>query len=209
MLDIGEVTKTLVTMSIAGLYEFDETIFDGLVIPPPFEKDKLIGKLLMDLNEVEVLYANPITMKNCITLWSGVNQEQWAKLARLWVEEYNPIYNYDRTEEHHINETEGINRQGSVSGTGTNTENHKTAAFNMVNDPQTTDIVTDDNTANQTATSSDAIQRNGNNTIRAFGNIGVTTTAQMITGERDLWRNFNFYDLLIEDFKQRFCVMVY
>ncbi len=40
------------------------------------------------------------------------------------------------------------------------------------------------------------------------GNIGVTTTQQMIQAERDLVR-FNIYDLIIEDFKQRFCVLIY
>lgn len=40
------------------------------------------------------------------------------------------------------------------------------------------------------------------------GNIGVTTSQQMIMSERELWRD-NIYRYISEDFKQKFCVMVY
>lgn len=40
------------------------------------------------------------------------------------------------------------------------------------------------------------------------GNIGVTTTQQMISAERDLVK-FNLYDFIIDSFKARFCIMVY
>lgn len=44
--------------------------------------------------------------------------------------------------------------------------------------------------------------------LRAHGNIGVTTTQEMIEQERriDL---FNIYNIIIEDFKMRFCILVY
>lgn len=40
------------------------------------------------------------------------------------------------------------------------------------------------------------------------GNIGVTMTTQLIQAQRDL-AQFNFYDLIVERFKQRFCLLVY
>lgn len=41
-----------------------------------------------------------------------------------------------------------------------------------------------------------------------YGNIGVTTTQQMIEAERALVR-FNIYDVIIESFKDRFCILLY
>lgn len=41
-----------------------------------------------------------------------------------------------------------------------------------------------------------------------YGNIGVTTTQQMIEAERALVR-FNVYDIIIESFKERFCILLY
>lgn len=43
---------------------------------------------------------------------------------------------------------------------------------------------------------------------RIRGNVGTTTTQQMIREERDV-QEFNIYDVIVQDFKKRFCVMVY
>lgn len=51
-------------------------------------------------------------------------------------------------------------------------------------------------------------QSSGEHQLRAHGNIGVTTTQKLIREQRaiDL---FNLYDIIIEDFKMRFCILVY
>lgn len=41
-----------------------------------------------------------------------------------------------------------------------------------------------------------------------YGNIGLTTTQSLISAERDLVK-FNIYDLIIESFKARFCLLLY
>lgn len=43
---------------------------------------------------------------------------------------------------------------------------------------------------------------------RIHGNIGVTTTAQMIEGERQLWTAFNFYKTIYEDIAKDLCIYV-
>lgn len=40
------------------------------------------------------------------------------------------------------------------------------------------------------------------------GNIGVTTTQQMIEQERNI-SEFNIYDYIVRSFKRRFCIMLY
>lgn len=42
----------------------------------------------------------------------------------------------------------------------------------------------------------------------AYGNIGVTTTQQMITQEREI-ALFNIIEKIVDDFKMRFCLMIY
>lgn len=48
----------------------------------------------------------------------------------------------------------------------------------------------------------------GSHSLRAHGNIGVTTTQEMIRQQRAV-ELFNMYDIIIEDFKMRFCILVY
>lgn len=43
---------------------------------------------------------------------------------------------------------------------------------------------------------------------RIHGNIGVTTTAQMIEGERQLWMAFNFYKTIYDDIAKDLCMYV-
>lgn len=43
---------------------------------------------------------------------------------------------------------------------------------------------------------------------RTRGNVGTTTTQQMIREEREV-SEFNIYDVIVQDFKKRFCLMVY
>ena len=51
-------------------------------------------------------------------------------------------------------------------------------------------------------------ENDGSHELHAHGNIGVTTTQKLIREQRaiDL---FNVYDIIIEDFKMRFCILVY
>ena len=48
----------------------------------------------------------------------------------------------------------------------------------------------------------------GSHELHAHGNIGVTTTQKLIREQRDI-DLFNLYDIIIEDFKMRFCILVY
>lgn len=53
-----------------------------------------------------------------------------------------------------------------------------------------------------------ATTNTGSHELHAHGNIGVTTTQQLIREQRDI-DLFNLYDIIIEDFKIRFCILVY
>ena len=53
-----------------------------------------------------------------------------------------------------------------------------------------------------------ATTNEGSHELHAHGNIGVTTTQQLIREQRDI-EQFNMYDIIIEDFKMRFCILVY
>ena len=47
------------------------------------------------------------------------------------------------------------------------------------------------------------------NDVEAFGNIGVTTSQQMLTSDIELAPKLNVFNYIIESFKNRFCIEVY
>lgn len=53
-----------------------------------------------------------------------------------------------------------------------------------------------------------ATTNEGEHELHAHGNIGVTTTQKLIREQRQI-ELFNLYDIIIEDFKMRFCILVY
>ena len=53
-----------------------------------------------------------------------------------------------------------------------------------------------------------ATTNEGEHELHAHGNIGVTTTQKLIREQREI-DLFNLYDIIIEDFKMRFCILVY
>lgn len=209
-------------LTVEGLYNYDNTLFDGFRVPDGLVKQIAIDAILMRTRELEILYPDFTYMKNRITIWSNKYQINWKKLYDTTVLEYNPIENYDRVEDwtdidvgnesnfrsNDINNTVGnvITESGSITEQNT--------AFNDgLNDHSKN--ITNNNTKNN---GTGYTQENGHGssqtnlthtkTGRAHGNIGVTTSQQMIQSERDLVV-FNLYDVIAESFIENFCLMVY
>lgn len=86
-------------LSVLGLYEWDNSLFDLMQLPEGLTKDTLVKNLLAETAELEVLYANPIVLKNLIGVWSLKELPVWEHLYQTTQYEYNPIENYNRYEE--------------------------------------------------------------------------------------------------------------
>ena len=163
------------TLSLLGLYQYNEQLFDGLRIPDGVDKDTLIQNLLAETAEFEIIYPDPEFLANMISVWSAKELPVWEELEKTRHYEYDPISNYDRNEE----------------STNTGESLGKVAGYNA------TDLV------NSSGASTDVKRK-----ARMWGNIGVTTTQQMINEQREVVK-FNISDYIIESFIKRFCLLVY
>ena len=105
-------------LSPMGLYNWDNTIFDLMVIPNALDRNTLIDNLLLETAELELLYPNPVTLKHAIGMWSAKELDVWNRLYKTTQYIYNPIENYDKIE------TGTESGAGSTvhSGTDTTTE---------------------------------------------------------------------------------------
>ena len=205
------------TMSILGLYNWDPTIFDGMALPAQMNtaKTTLINNLMMECAEFEVLYPDPEFMKSAISAWSGIMVGVWEKLYATTQYDYDPISNYDRHEkwEDTDTRTETNIRTPNLSET-TQLGSINTQAQNSYENAGMVDAIKSTNSGsdivNTTGTETNALTRGGKlvREGRAYGNIGVTTTQDMINQERETVK-FNMFRIIIEDFKDRFCLMIY
>lgn len=221
-------------LTVEGLYNYDNTLFDGFNVPDGLVKQIAIDAILMRTRELEILYPDFTYMKNRITIWSNKYQVNWKKLYDTTVFEYNPIENYDRVEEWTDTDDETTtsardntrNTNNTVKSTRTNEISNnvnvtdQNTAFNagladhakQITDGDTTENGTITNTETGKDTENENVNggRTGRHTRtgREHGNIGVTTSQQMIQSERDLVV-FNLYDVIAESFIENFCLMVY
>ena len=176
------------TISLLGLYNWDSTILDGLVVPAGVDRQTVISNLLRECAELEIIYPQPEALKFFVGEWAKERLPVWKKLETTMHYDYDPISNYDRKEEW----TDEIS--GSTAGTSEN----QTAGYNSAG----ADVPESKSSASSSA--------NGKNkrTGRAYGNIGVTTTQQMIEEERRV-SEFDIDHIIINEFKKTFCLMIY
>ena len=161
--------------------------------------------------ELYLLYSNAIQEEVFIEL--SINKYRYDKLYNTTVLEYSPIENYDRTESTttekantitHGDQSETVNT--STGGqTNTTTGQNKISPFdtsNLVNTDGSdiTDITGGRNDSSTLARNSYNDTDTGNETItsRIHGNIGVTTSQQMLMSERDV-SNFSLIKIIAID----------
>lgn len=182
-------------LTIRGMYNYHPTLFDELTIPEFWSKDTLIGVILRETDEREVLYSNPAVMETAIMHWGNSNLGQWQRLAKALQVEYEPLENFDRMEE-------------STDNTDTtNSGNSKSESIGKATGFNSDSLVTTEGGESESSAKS-----NGNtvntHTARLHGNIGVTTSQQMLQSEIDI-RKYNWYNEVGKEFANRFTLGVW
>lgn len=220
------------TISILGLHNYTNgSVWDSLVLPAGVDRDVVVGNILLECAELEVIYPDPDVMTTAIGLWSAAELDSWRKLYETTRFDYNPIWNKDGT----VIETESTHRihkeLGSedekataessdttgIHNTGTDTTQVSAYDASTFQDREKNSTAGDSTSHNVTDSSGkterDIDRDNMDADDRYYerkeqGNIGVTTTQQMIKEEREV-DQFHIDDYIVQSFKRRFCLLVY
>lgn len=207
--------------SLMGMYQYDNSILDNLVIPAALESKRSVIKdnLLMESAELEVLFPDFAMLKYAIGVWSQKELPVWQELYDTTQYEYNPIWNKDGTftelETRDLLGTEIRNLTGDSedSGSGSSTAEYDVFGYNSetaAHESKTTDSNT--YSRNSSSTQKGTIDNTDSGTVKRErteqGNIGVTSTQELIERQRAVVE-FNIIDRIIKDFIARFCILVY
>ena len=221
------------TMTVLGLYQWDDTLFNLLTVPAGLDQETAVDTILAECSDLETLYPNPEVLKGLIGVWSNTMQYTWAKLYATMTAEYNPLDNYDRTETRtYTSQAAGTVTDGGTdtvtsadtgtdATTGSSTNVNQVKAFDTAantftdrekdtvnNTGSTTYGKTTTNTTRYGHTNNNAFSKNDSETIRARGNIGVMSSQELLERERSI-AEFNIYNVIMDEFKKRFCILVY
>lgn len=214
-------------ITLYGFYQYfinkEQNLFTLLNLPDGIDKTTFSDSLLMRAGEFEVIYSDPDFMRDAIGVWG----KKWYRTFKKWIDalsiDYAPLENYDRKENWVENESyeegETTSETGSTESSGTTesdigTENKVSAYDSNVYQPESqtgtnSEVNTSDNVATETQgeRSRESDRRNVREG-RAHGNIGVTTSQQMLQSELDL-QKWNIYEKMSDIFITEFLIPVY
>lgn len=187
-------------LTLNGLYQFDNSLFDNLELPSELTKDTCIQVILEKCGEFPLLYPDFEYMKYAI----GVFSKKWEWTLNKWAKainiKYDPLYNFDRHEIY--TDTSKTKAQSNTNATSLN----EVSAFNDI-DSATPNMKP---TSKATSEAGGTNQGEGTNTHegRLYGNIGVTTSQQMLQSELDLGY-WNIYNEIANLFSTEYCIRIY
>lgn len=224
--------STIQRLTLIGLYNYDPTLFDALTLPEEYDKDTFIDSLMVEHGEKCVLYSNVDFMKYSIGAWGRKWALELERIAQALQAEYDPIYNYDRYEE--WSDGEGRKYSSStnaghkatdspdftVSQTTDGTVEHKVSADNSSDyQPESKDITnagttktsgkSQDLAETSNSKTEDSETRNASHKGHLYGNIGVTTSAQMVTEVVAQRYQYNLYGTAARLFANELLIGIY
>lgn len=194
-------------MTVFGMNQYmrlkRSDLFGLLELPEGIDKETLVDTILLRSAEFEVLYSDGDFFQSAIGAWGRKHYrtfERWKKALEV---EYNPLENYDR-----IESTEDVGRLSNnskdESNSGTSSYDTKSAFDSPALQPYS------GNTSANNSSSNSELEQSTNNvrTSRVHGNIGVTTSQQMLESELNI-AEWNIYEHIADLFVDEFCIMVY
>lgn len=215
-------------INVIKWYEGQELdIFDGIVLPVGLDKDLVINTIL-DLSATYIpLYTDYdlFNMKNKVFFQR--NLDNFTLMYQALKEEYNPLHNYDRYEDRDESNTfdetntrtidETLNRDISDNSNENNTNENKVSAFDSSSyqpKEQSTFNGSITKTSSDDSENKKTDNYTGNNTNKyitqnhIYGNIGVTTSQQMLESEIDLRIKYNIYEIIARMWYNEFMIRV-
>jgi hypothetical protein len=221
-----------VLLTLNSMLDYYGNTFDNIVIPDGADKEVLIDTIRDYCGDNECRYYEPVKLKKMVEVFFKMYQYKYERLWLSTQQEYEMIENYDRKEETTENikgDTTRSNKGSAETTTDTtsNTDRSKNSsnissvsAYNTqdfsnkdkaVLESSESDTDTNNMRSNASGTSEDKENENRNRTVstRAHGNIGVTTSQQMIRSEREDVANFSWYYTVAMDFEDAITISVY
>ena len=199
-------------MTLIGLYSYDNTIFDLLTLPEGIDKDTLINNIFSRSGDFEVMYPDPTYLKPAIGAWSAKWQSTFIRWINALNIEYDPLENYNRYE--HWTDDDDTTITGNASGNSTgkthSVNTDKVSAYDagdtFTNRGQ--NVIDGNDSGTSSSNTKEVTDGTTEHDGRIHGNIGVTTSQQMLLSELDLGY-WNIYEKITDIFLTEFVIPVY
>lgn len=211
-------------LTLYGMYQYDKTLFSEIALPDGIDKDNLIATIMRNSGELYPYHQALDFLKMNIKYWFASRLFDFERIYKALRIEYSPIENYDKQEfSTRDYENSGIDKASTTLGSttesknvGSNSNENKVSAYNETEytnrekDTQNyNSTVTNTGSGTDTTQTEYGLKRKEIENIRVHGNIGVTTSQQMIESEISLRSKYDIYKIISREFEVAFLVQVY
>ena len=195
-------------------------------------KSYLYGMIIAQAGELGCLYSDPDWFRFNLDLWSQGMLPIWQRQINVIERDYDPLTNYDRKEEWadtgKTDTQKTAKDTGSILGTaarknditGSPYTTESVSAYDKTTfapDRKTENSLDTHETGSESTTGAShtdtesSEQQNTSNlrSGRAYGNIGVTTSQQMLMEELEVSKYASIFLTMTDDFIRQFMIMVY
>ena len=169
---------------IRALLTYDSTIFDEMQLPSGIDLQEVVDTIIFKYGDTPLFSPDPAVMKYYLKAWSLHRLPLWNRFKVAVEKEYDPIENYDRIEESDDDFTHGLTVENQISADNESDYQPDNKGINSGTDKR-------------------------HISSRTHGNIGVTTSQQMLTSELDLIPLLDVVDYIADDFHSEFCLDIY
>ena len=227
-------------VTLWGFYQYDKTLFDGIVLPDGIGKENLVAEIMKNSGDLYPYHQVLEYLKSNINYWFARRLFDFERMYNALRVDYSPIENYDRkenvtrdyensgsdkasttlrsstTSKHAGTDTEAMQGGGSTEkGVAAYNEDGYTNREKDTETQNSTNTKQYDSTVTNTGSGSDMTktdygkQRTETENTRIHGNIGVTTSQQMIESEMSLRAKYDIYKIISREFEREFLVQIY
>lgn len=211
-------------VTLWGFYQYDKTLFDGIVLPDGIGKENLVAEIMKNSGDLYPYHQVLEYLKSNINYWFARRLFDFERMYNALRVDYSPIENYDRKENITRDyENSGSDKASTTLGSTTTTTNigsndneNKVSAYNESDyTNREKDTQSYNSTATNTGSGTDTTQteyglkRKEVEDIRVHGNIGITTSQQMIESEMSLRAKYDIYKIISKEFEREFLVQIY
>lgn len=192
-------------MTLWGMMKFNDDILNinTLQLPEQLDKQILVDAIVEECGMMFPIHQQPFYLASNINNWFKRRYKDFSKLCEALYADYNPTENYNMIEI--VKGSDNGTTESSTTINGTSEGINKVSGFNS------STLVDDTSSSGKSQTSSTNKGNDTNTynkTLTRSGNIGVTTTQQMIESSIELSR-FDIYRYIIEQFIEQFMLPVY
>lgn len=107
-------------ITLWGFYQYDNTLFDGVVLPEGMDRETLVNSIMKDSGDLYPYHQVPEMLKYNISFWFSRRLFDFDRMYKALRVEYSPIENYDRIEDIKRNyENSGLDRATTTLGRNT------------------------------------------------------------------------------------------